>query len=89
VPDGVGRHVLVHRPCLAVVDEVSLQAGRACVDGQNWFQDGASSSGCDGRCEARTQGAFVCGAIRARLRTPPRAVQRGPTAQRLILKPVL
>jgi hypothetical protein len=55
----------------------------------NWFQNWASSSGCDGWCVARTQGAFVSAAIRARLRTPPRAVQRGPTAQRLILKPVL
>ena len=39
--------------------------------------EGCSSSGCDGRSEARTQGAFVCGAIRARLRTPPRGEQRG------------
>jgi hypothetical protein len=44
------------------VDQMELEAGRAGVDGedrQNWFQSGASSSRCDGRCEARTQGASV------------------------------
>jgi hypothetical protein len=50
---------------------------------------GLRRKGCDGRCEARTQGAFVSVAIRARLRTPPRAVQRGPAAQRFIVEGAL
>jgi hypothetical protein len=35
-------------------------------------------------CEARTQGAAVSGAIRARLRTLRRAVQRGPAAPSVV-----
>jgi dolichol-phosphate mannosyltransferase len=68
-----------------VGEEVEL-VGDLVVPGR-WFQSRASSRGCDGRCEARTQGAFVSEAIRARLRTPPRAVQRSRAAQRLALKP--
>src|SRR5947208_13640971 len=48
-----------------------------------------SSSGCDGRSGARTQGAFVSAAIRARLRTRPRGNQRGPTAQQMFRRTLL
>jgi hypothetical protein len=44
------------------------------------FRSEASSPGCAGWCEARTQGALVSAVIRARLRTPHRAAQRGPAA---------
>src|SRR5438067_10173751 len=52
------------------------------------FHNGASSPGCDGRFLARTQGVPVL-VIRARLRTPPGAVQRGPAAQCFIVKGAL
>jgi 8-hydroxy-5-deazaflavin:NADPH oxidoreductase len=53
------------------------------------FQNEASSPGRDGRCEARTQGAFVSTEIRARPRTTHRAVQRGLAAQVFILRRAL
>ncbi len=48
-----------------------------------------SSPGCDGRSEARTQGALVAGALRARLRTPHRGDQRGPATQPLSRRTLL
>ncbi len=55
------------------------------VRGGSSVQDGASSRGCDGRCQARTQGALVSRQIRARPRTPRGVVQRGSATQSLIL----
>jgi hypothetical protein len=58
------------------------------VSGGSSVQDGASSRGCDGRCQARTQGALVIvidRRVSVRPRTPLGAVQRGSATQSLIL----
>jgi hypothetical protein len=44
VPDRLGGDEVVNRLRAVAVDEVELQARRARVDGQNWFQRGASST---------------------------------------------
>jgi Tfp pilus assembly protein PilE len=50
---------------------------------------GLRRRGAMGERDARTQGARVSAVIRARLRTRQRAAQRGPAAQRFIVKGVL
>ena len=50
---------------------------------------GLRRRGALGECDARTQGAHVSAVIRARVRTRQRAAQRGPAAQRFIVKGVL
>src|SRR3954451_22013453 len=74
------------------IDEPStrLLAGRRGVKpSKEGLVERRSSSGCDGRSEARTQGAFVSAAIRARLRTQPRGEQRGPAAQQMFRQTLL
>jgi hypothetical protein len=53
------------------------------------FHNGPSSQGCDGRVRGKDAGSPCIRAIQGRPRTRPRAAQRGPAAQRFIVKGAL
>src|SRR5919197_319580 len=60
-----------------------------CETSSSSFHNDASSPGCDGWCEARTQRRAHMQRIWARPRTQPRAAQRGLAAQGFVVKRAL